>query len=131
MLFSKRIIALTILCLIGTNFANAQGVQASPKAINVKQPDGTSIKVIGQGNMYVHYTETTDGYTLIKNEQGVYEYAVNDTTGNLLAGGIKAKNFKHRPALEVAYVKKIQKHLRYEGKKLEELTKDIKKSGAQ
>lgn len=100
----------------------AQGIGASPLPVKVKQADGSSITIVGKGTPIVHYTETVDGYSLIKNKKTIYEYAQTDSiSGDLLPTGIKAHNKSRRSLNERNFLKKQNKHLRYTGKKLEEL----------
>jgi len=102
------------------------GVSASPNVIDVKQADGTTIKIKGKGSMFVSYTETIDGYTVVRNSNKVYEYA-RLVKGDLLPSGVKASNPEDRDANELQYLKKATKNLRYQSPKLEELLKEQKK----
>ena len=78
--------------------------------------------------MFVNYTETTDGYTLALNEQGIYEYAKLDKkTGDLKPSGVKAKDPADRTPKEAKKMKTSPQHLRYSGQKLEGLEKKRQK----
>ena len=55
---------------------------ASPYAIEITQPDGTEISIIGKGSMKNSWTETLDGYSIVKNKDGVYEVYVQTSSGN-------------------------------------------------
>ena len=59
---------------------------ASPYAIDITQPDGTKISIIGKGSMKNSWTETLDGYSIVKNIDGVYEYAQKDNNRLLPSG---------------------------------------------
>ena len=59
---------------------------ASPYAIEITQPDGTKISIIGKGSMKNSWTETLDGYSIVKNIDGVYEYAQKNN-GQLVSSG--------------------------------------------
>lgn len=105
------------------------GVQgASPAAITVTQPDGSKLTVVGKGTMYVSYTETKDGYVVVKNKKDIYEYAVRDSTGDLIPSGIKAHQINKRTPKERSYLKKKEKHLSYTGEKMQKLLKEIENS---
>jgi hypothetical protein len=84
----------------------------SPYSVSISQPDGTNIEIIGIGTMESPYTETVDGYTIMRNKNGVYEYAVQDMNMNLVPGGIKAHNTIDRSIEEIRFLGKITKHLR-------------------
>lgn len=64
-------------------------IPPAPKPILITQPDGTLIKIIAKGNPFLHWQETTDGYTVVKNSNGVYEYAIKEH-GKLKPAGIQA-----------------------------------------
>ncbi|TAE86990.1 MAG: M6 family metalloprotease domain-containing protein, partial [Bacteroidetes bacterium] len=86
--------------------AQRSNCPALPIVNELKQPDGTSISLIGVGNEAIHYLETQEGYTVLKNQEGVYEFAIPDQNGNLTTSGIKAIN-------GVLTKIEIPKHLRY------------------
>ena len=89
------------------------GTTTSPYALAVEQPDGTQIDVIGKGNMYSPYTETLDGYTILKNKEGIYEYANIGSKRELELSGIKANNTEDRSKSEIKFLQTIDKHLRH------------------
>lgn len=60
------------------------------------------------GNEAIHYLETADGYTVMRNADGNYEYAIKGLDGNLTLSGIKASN-----ATRLAGKTGITPHLRY------------------
>ena len=70
--------------------ANAQHVisdcPASPYAIEIIQPDGTKINIMGKGSMKNSWTETLEGYSVVKNKDGIYEYA-QENNGQLFPSG--------------------------------------------
>ena len=74
-----------MLCIIIAGLATktALGVIAYPYPVKVTQPDGTTITVTLQGDEKVKWAITTDGYTLMYNNRGVYEYAIQDSKGDL------------------------------------------------
>lgn len=83
---------------------------ASDEVLTLTQPDGSFISVIGRGNMNNHWTETTDGYTVIRNSNGIYEYA-NNVNGNLIPSGVKANNPTVRSNTETTYLAGISKSI--------------------
>lgn len=105
----KRYFLLSLL-LAGTSalFAQRSNCAVSPEPNTFTQKDGSEITVYAYGNEQEHYLETKDGYTILANNDGIYEYAIIDNAGNLVPGGMKANNkvtFKGKAAPE--------KHLRY------------------
>ena len=58
----------------------------SPHSIEIIQPDNTIISIIGKGTMINSWTETLDGYSIVKNRDGIYEYA-QENNGQLFPSG--------------------------------------------
>ena len=58
--------------------APGPGSSTSPYAIMITQPDSSTIQVLGKGSRQFPYVETIDGYTLLKNDKGIYEYKSRD-----------------------------------------------------
>src|SRR5690554_5938663 len=79
---------------------------ASPEPIVVTQADQTQITVVGKGNINNYWTETVDGYTIVRNSNGIYEYA-SLVNGELQASGIKANDPQYRSTAEVNYVNSL------------------------
>lgn len=83
---------------------------ASPDPIVIEQSDHTKLTIVGKGNMINHRTESIDGYTIILNNQGVYEYAKLEN-GVLKASGIKANDPAERNTFETSYLSGISPSL--------------------
>lgn len=109
-----------LLCQAGVYAQHVSNCPASPEPLTVKQADGKSITIIAKGNHIVNYAETTDGFTVIKNNKGIYEYAKN-LNGNLVPSGVPAHDLKARTANETAFLAKSPAHLRYSDAKIQEL----------
>jgi hypothetical protein len=99
----------------------------NPDTIRIGQMDGSVITLVGVGSPPVEYTETLDGYTIVLNNQGVYEYAKGTPSGDLVASGVKAKNPNKRDKSEIKYTEGIEKHLRYKSEKLNAILDKHKK----
>lgn len=111
-------------CLHQISFAQTPpNTSASPYATEIPQPDGSTIKILGKGNQQISYSETTDGFTILKNKSGIYEYAVKGRGGRLCPGGTKAKNLSERSQEEQKYLAGLPKNLRYSGRYLKKLEK--------
>jgi len=98
-----------------------------PDTVVIRQFDGTNLHVVCSGNAPFVYCETTDGYTLVMDKVGVYEYAKKSGGGDLKPDGTTAKDEKDRTTAEKLKVGGIHKHLRYTGAKLKELLAKQKK----
>ena len=94
--------------------ANAQHVTsdcpASPYAIEIIQPDGTKINIMGKGSMKNSWTETLEGYSVVKNKDGIYEYA-QENNGQLFPSGfLVVENIQNLDKQN--FLDKQDKHLR-------------------
>lgn len=63
----------------------------APYAIPVEQPDGSLIHLFVRGDQAYHWTETLDGYTIVKNTAGYHEYAI-PKNGRLVGNGQVAQD---------------------------------------
>ncbi len=77
----------------------------------ITQPDSTQITVVLNGDEWMHWRTTTDGYTITENSAGVFEYAEQDTTGNLKPSGVKANDPDKRTNKELKFLKKTTPNL--------------------
>jgi M6 family metalloprotease-like protein len=93
---------------LSTAYAQHSNCSVSPYPITNTQADGSKITLYAFGNEAVHYLETSEGFTVLKNSNDIYEYAIKGLDGNLTLSGIKASD-------EVSVYGKsdLQKHLRY------------------
>jgi hypothetical protein len=71
--------------------------------------------------MNLSYTETVDGYTIILNQEGLYEYAKQTRNGDLVPSGVRANNPDKRGKSETRFLSGKTKHLRYQNPKLNEI----------
>ena len=83
---------------------------ASPYAIDITQPDGTKISIIGKGSMKNSWTETLDGYSIVKNIDGVYEYAQKNNGQLVSSGFLVVENGQNLDKQN--FLDKQDKHLR-------------------
>jgi len=83
---------------------------ASPYAIEITQPDGTKISIIGKGSMKNSWTETLDGYSIVKNIDGVYEYAQKNNGQLVSSGFLVVENGQNLDKQN--FLDKQDKHLR-------------------
>lgn len=93
-------------------------VPARQLPITVTQPNGKTLTYIIKGDEVMSWSETMDGYTLLRNHEGVLCYAFHDTEGNLRASDVIACNAEERNVEELLYLNKIEKRLFFGEKQL-------------
>jgi M6 family metalloprotease-like protein len=98
-----------------------QAEPAHPYPVQYKLPDGSFITITLKGDEHVSWALSPDGYTLLVNLEGYYEYAAKDTGGELVLSGIRAHNPEDRTAGETAYLGKTPKDIRYNTRQIEVL----------
>ena len=108
-MIKKSLIIIAISFSSLATYAQRSNCPAAPYPNTITQTDGSKITLQALGNEAVHYLETLEGYTVLKNNDDDFEYAIIGMDGNLTLSGIKASN--NNP---IIYGKSdIQKHLRY------------------
>ncbi|MCG8700329.1 MAG: hypothetical protein MI922_19905, partial [Bacteroidales bacterium] len=76
----------------GTVVKQVKAVSAYPEPVEIKQPDGSKLTVQLRGDEHVKWAETNDGYSLVYNAKGVFEYAMSDGDGGMTPSGIAASD---------------------------------------
>jgi M6 family metalloprotease-like protein len=104
------------------------GIPASPKQINYKQPDGSFINITLKGDAAVHWAISDDGYTLLSNSNGFYEYAKLDEKGDLISTGVNACNAENRKSNEIAILQSVPKGISYSEKQIKQRLSNFKTS---
>lgn len=84
-------------------------VPARPAPIDIQQPDGTMLTIKLVGDEREHWTTTTDGYQIMRNKSGVYEYTGFLKSGKVVSSGVKVNNVDSRSGNEVDYLKNKSK----------------------
>lgn len=108
--FMKKIIlAVYALFMFGTLMA----VPAYPGLVELKQADGTILMVYIKGDEKVNWVESEDGFTLLPNKDGIYEYAIENTNGSLVCSGVKYNNISDRSDDEKEFNAQLKPHLRF------------------
>ncbi|MCG6186811.1 M6 family metalloprotease domain-containing protein [Maribellus maritimus] len=103
------LLALFILLKIAAFGQKPQFVSAAPYTVEIEQPDGTKLLIKGFGDEYNHFSVTEDGYTVLKNRLGFYEYASLADDGTLKTSGIKARDAKNRTVRDRQFLRGISK----------------------
>lgn len=88
-------------------------VTAWPYPVEFTQPDGTKITVLLKGDEKMKWAETTDGYTILFNSEGFYEYAKLNETQDLVRSAIIAEDPEERSGEAKAFLSGLEKHLQY------------------
>jgi len=88
-------------------------VIAYPYPVEITQPDGSKLTVILKGDEHVKWAQTIDGYSILRNAKGVYEYAIKNSNGDMIPSGIKVSNIEKRTNAEVQLLQKVEKYLAY------------------
>jgi len=88
--------------------------------INFEQNDGTSLNIYLQGDAVIHWYTTEDGYALLKNNNDIFEYATQDSYGNLVPSGVKARNTSERQSNELSVLSMTEKSLFYSNSQVNE-----------
>ena len=89
-MFTRCIYMILALILV-SNLANGQCIiPPAPGPYEETQPDGSKITLYTKGSPFNHWQETADGYTVVKNQQGYYEYAM-EMNGQLLRSGFQVR----------------------------------------
>ena len=71
------------------------------------QPDGSRVTIRLVGDEYLHYNTTTDGYSLVRRDDGAYVYAQIDDEGQLAPTALLAHDADERTAEERRYVESV------------------------
>jgi M6 family metalloprotease-like protein len=114
-------IALVVIGLLLIQADNAFAVIANPDPISYTQPDGSKLTILLKGDEFIHWAVTSDGYTIMTNSQGTYEYAAVDNLGRLVFSGIQAKDPDRRPQFERSWLTKTGKGLFFSEAQIREM----------
>ena len=118
---------LIVFLLIITSFllacAQVNKVPASKNTIEYKQPDGTVVNLTLNGDENIHWAVTSDGYTIIPNNEKGYDYAILDKNNNLILSGKLAHNKDFRTKKEIKFLKKIKKGLNFSDEQIKKSKK--------
>ena len=106
----KRILTVIVAVLF-----SVLALQARPgytKPVDVYQPDGSTVTLLMHGDEFLSFMTTTDGYTVVKGDDGYYRYAAKATDGTLEPTAMVAHNSDVRTAEEQMFLASCQKMVR-------------------
>lgn len=89
---------------------SAMAIPAHREPVTITQPDGTKLTIKLIGDEFYHFNTTLDGYTIVKNDAGVYVYAQRDGEG-LKASAVKAHDEMQRTDAEKAFLSTTAKYM--------------------
>ncbi|MBN2697213.1 MAG: M6 family metalloprotease domain-containing protein [Bacteroidales bacterium] len=95
----------------------SRGITAYPFPVEVTQPNGSVITLIGKGDGVIHSAETPDGYTVLNDQKGYYCYAVRNENGDLVPSGLRVGTTKGTD------LQGIDKHLSYSPAQIDKFTR--------
>jgi hypothetical protein len=102
----------------GNNNGNSGMFKPLADTLVLSQADGSKLHLVCSGSFFLNYCETLDGYTVIVDAIGMYEYAKKGSRGTLIPNDMQAKDEPQRSPEDIRHLKKIPKHLRYSGETL-------------
>ena len=86
---------------------------AYPHPIEYELPDGSTITVLLKGDEKVKWAETLDGYSILFNADGFYEYAIHNETGDMVRSGVRAANPQDRDFFQLSFLAGLPRGLRF------------------
>lgn len=119
--YMRKIVLILIFTLFA--FESLVAVPAKQTPITITQPDGRVLTYILKGDEVVSWCESSDGYTLLANGEGVLCYAMLDKDKNLVPSGVVACNREERNVKDLLFLKSIDKKLFYSDKQMEKFAK--------
>ena len=119
--YMRKIVLILIFTLFA--FESLVAVPAKQTSITITQPDGRVLTYILKGDEVVSWCESSDGYTLLANSEGVLCYAMLDKDKNLVSSGVVACNREERNVKDLLFLKSIDKKLFYSDKQMEKFAK--------
>lgn len=119
--YMRKIVLILIFTLFA--FESLVAVPAKQTPITITQPDGRVLTYVLKGDEVVSWCESSDGYTLLANSEGVLCYAMLDKDKNLVSSGVVACNREERNVKDLLFLKSIDKKLFYSDKQMEKFAK--------
>ena len=113
MKIAKRIFFAILIAFAALSQNQLSASIAYPGIINFSQIDGTTIHIYLKGDEKAKWAETEDGYSILLNSNGIYEYALLKDSADLILSGVKARNQGERSIEDLKFLTSITKHLRY------------------
>ena len=94
------------LLLLTLTIWNVTATPAKKGIKSIKQCDGTEINIQLIGDEFTHYWATEDGIPVMRNQDGIYEYAILNEQNDRVISNIKAKNSELRTQDDNEWIRK-------------------------
>lgn len=99
---------LLFISILSFNIFQLNAVPAIPRPLKVQQTDGSFLTVLLKGDEFFHYQTTNDGYPIVKNINGNYNYAKIDLEGKTIDTQVKASDKEQRSLTEAQFVQALK-----------------------
>ncbi|MFZ4620834.1 MAG: hypothetical protein ACOYNS_09755, partial [Bacteroidota bacterium] len=93
---------------------------ATPYPVTYQQPDGTTISIRLKGDEHLKWAVTPDGFTILLNSSGFYEYASLSQDGSMVLSGIRAHDISLRTTEENILLQSTPKGLMFSPSQVKE-----------
>ena len=94
-------------------------IPAERKLITITQSNGKELSYWLKGDEFIRWAESIDGYSLLRNQDGAWCYAVLNERGEMIASEILACNPEQRNVEELIFLEKIDKNLFFSEEQLQ------------
>lgn len=101
-----------LLCLLAMLCTTVLAVPAPNRPQKITQPDGSVITLILHGDEHYSWVTTVDGYSVMKNAKGFFEYVGVIEDGKAVLSGVCASDPEVRKNKEKRFLKKISPNLK-------------------
>lgn len=108
----KSHILVFLLCLLAMVWNTVLAVPAPNRPQKITQPDGSVITLVLHGDEHHSWTTTLDGYSVMKNAKGFFEYVGAIEDGKAVLSGVRASDPEERQNKEKRFLKKISTNLK-------------------
>lgn len=102
-----------IFFFLGLMVKQSSAVTAYPYPVKVTQTDGTTLTLVMKGDESFKWAQTLDGYTLLYNSKGIFEYAILNSKGDAVPSGIAASEIALRKNTETSFLGNISKGITF------------------
>ncbi len=109
----RTLLLYLFLVILTANIQTAFGVSAYPFPIEITQPDGTRITITLRGDEHLKWAQTTDGFSIMRNNKGIFEYTRLSTTFDMIPSGVQARNERERSGSDNQFLSHTPKGLTY------------------
>ncbi len=88
-------------------------IPANNKPITIKQSDGRLLTYVLYGDEFLHWGKTLDGYTILRNREKQFTYALFNKENDLVASNVLATNANGRNGEDILFLNNIRPNLQF------------------